>query len=281
MPSKVYVTGSSGFLGSATVRDLRSRGCCVVALSRTDGADDYAGLDPDDGSDLVHLAECADIARAKVAGEAHLAGVTTTCRTLLAKPWRRVVYASSAVVYGDACLTARRVGEPTAADPGWYQRGKLECEALVTAAGGVVARFSNLIGPGMATNNVLSDILAQVGTAGPLKIRDGAAVRDFLSATDAARGIHAALAGSDDCCRGRIFNFGTGNGCSAADIAALVLRIAGEPSREVQMPPPKGQPSHLVLDISATTAALGWTPGVGLEAAVAELLRMKETSCAK
>ena len=47
-------------------------------------------------------------------------------------------------------------------------------------------RLANVYGPGMAANNVMSDILGQVPGDGPLVVRDIAPVRDYLWIEDAA-----------------------------------------------------------------------------------------------
>jgi nucleoside-diphosphate-sugar epimerase len=166
-----------------------------------------------------------------------------------------VVYASSAAVYGDGVSRPRRTDEPVI-PVNAYARAKAICEAEVLAAGGAVARLANLYGPGMAANNVISDILRQIPGTGPLTVRDGAPVRDYLWVDDAARGI-ADLAST-----------------RAGEVARIALDLAGQSERQVVASAPTVTPSHLILDVSATVAMLGWRSKVSLEEGLKALLAM-------
>lgn len=275
MTPPVYVTGASGFLGRAVVRGLRHRGVAVVPVGRAPWGEpdalivaNYDELAPPKGACLVHLAEPNDVAAAEAAGRKHLERVFGTCRALLAKPWGRVFYASSAIVYGDREAAPRKVSDAPVAAPGWYQQGKLACEREVVARGGVAGRFANLIGPGMSPNTVLSDILAQLGRPQPLTVRDGGPVRDFLWIDDAAAAVGAAVAAPLQVVAGRIFNIGSGRGVGVRALAEMVLAHTGETSREVVSQRPDTTASRLVLDIAETTEYLGWAPRVGLGSAL-------------
>jgi UDP-glucose 4-epimerase len=222
----------------------------------------YQDYVPPAGAVLVHLAEPALIPTATGQGATHVRAMVEQCRDLLAHPWRRIVYASSAAVYGDAIAIPRRCDERLTPS-GPYAVAKLECEAAVLAAGGAVARFANLYGRGMHDATVIAEILAQLGRPGPLKVRNARAARDFLSVEDAAAGLQALS--EDTAPRGARFNFGSGTGWRVADIARLALELAKEMGRDIVSTDPATPETSLLLDIAATTAALGWRPSVTLE----------------
>jgi len=229
---------------------------------------DYAELAPDGPNQvLIHVAEPRDIAAIEADGMAHAAAVREMLLALLSKSWAHVVYASSAAVYGDDVSRPRRAHEPVT--PGsHYGRAKAACESQILAVEGSVARLANLYGPGMAANNVISDILKQIPGTGPLTVRDGAPVRDYLWVEDAARGI-ADLASKR---AGGIVNFGTGRGISVDQLARSALDLAGETQRHVIASAPAAKPSHLVLDITAATRTLGWQAEVTVEEGLQVLL---------
>lgn len=265
------VTGASGFIGRATVAALARRGVPVLAAVRhmpdmekpiqTVRVTSYSELKPPEADCvLLHLAEPRDIGPAEDSGSDYVAARRALLADLLAKHWGHVVYASSAAVYGDSNdATPHRTSEAIA-PRGTYAKAKATCEQVVLARGGAVARLSNVYGLGMAPNNVVSDILRQIAGDGPLTVQGRRPVRDYLWIGDAAEGL-AALATSR---KPGVFNFGTGVGTSVEALAHTALARGGQPGRAVRATEEAERSSYLVLDISATTQQLGWTPHVGL-----------------
>ncbi len=269
---RIVVTGASGFLAGHLCRALLMAGRDVLGVSRQPVVGFPARQVADyrhapGGEILFHLAEPADRAGAMAAGEAHVRQVTANLEALVQAGFQRIVYASSAAVYGHSTASARRVGDPTSADDP-YARGKLTCESLVGVEEGISVRLANLYGPGMGTANVVSTILAQIPGAGPLKVRDGAPVRDFLWIDDAVAGLVALV----DRAEAGVYNLGSGRGVAIRELAVMALRAAGEGDRPFEETGPGGKISHLALDIAATESATGWRPQVTLEDGIARLV---------
>lgn len=269
----VVITGASGFLGRHLVHKLaQNQQHRVVAVSRTNvqlplGVTNvcvahYDELMPEVGSTLIHLAE----ANSTLQDESDEAAQNLLDK-LLAKPFARVIYASSATVYGDQNTNANRVGDeirPTSS----YARSKFLREQAVIENGGTVLRIGNVYGPGMSQANVLSDILAQMNTSGPILVRNDTPVRDYIYIEDVVSAFIAVLALEAP----GIFNIGTGTGYSVRALAELILSLAEQQNRDIIATNPTAAFSKLVLDIEDTMAKTGWKPKFSLMSGVKRLL---------
>lgn len=266
---EVVVTGASGFIGQAFLKQARNEKFSTIGLARRRlqglvSVASYADIPARNGAVLVHLAQGRDASSAFHDAEIEL------CRLLASRNWRHVVYASSAVVYGDEKQYPRQTNEPVRADSD-YARVKLACEEIIESVGGTCLRFANLYGPGMAANTVISEILRQIPGSGPLLLRDVSPIRDFLWIDDAAR----CLAAVCSLTPGGVLNVGSGRGTSVGDVARLALELADETSRPVIGRISASSPSSLTLDISRTQSALTWSPQIDLRAGLSLLLHGK------
>ena len=268
----VVITGAAGFVGRHLAAYLTETGVEVLPLSRQVVAgmvrvDDYRNSPAGDA--VVHLAE-PDRANASRDGDAVIRNSAEVASELARRFKGRVVYASSTHVYGDDHSFPCRVDTPVLGTD-VYSTYKLLNEQIILDAGGAVARISNLVGPGMAANMVVSDILSQVPGSGPVRVRDGAPICDFLPVEDAAAalGLMALSAVSG------IVNVGSGVGTSVNGLARLLLAIALEEHRVVVATNPSSRQSVNVLDISETTRILGWSPVTTLEKELTRLIRDK------
>lgn len=267
----VIVTGASGFLGRAVMKALADRGIDVLGVSRTQsaGIQRVAGYEKTpQGRVLVHLAEDPVRSQVNARGEAYLKQSVSTISDLLGKGYEQVIYASSSIVYGDRNQTPNSVGTP-ALSSDVYCRNKLACESMVLGYGGIVVRLANLIGPGMSSANVVSEVLQQLSTPGPVRIRNGDPVRDFLWVEDAGEAIARLI----DKPSAGVYNLGSGRGISILELARLLLDAAGQPDREIEHTGPGGPISVNVLDISETTARLDWTPRTSIRDGLARLVK--------
>jgi UDP-glucose 4-epimerase len=267
MTCEVIVTGASGFVGQALLRRLARSGFAVRGVSRLKAeglvtVSDYSLLPNPENAILVHLAQGANTSDSFGDEDIEL------CDTLARKAWRHIVYASSAVVYGDARDYPRRPDEKVSPYND-YSRVKLACEEIVAQVGGTCLRLGNLYGPGMNAETVISAILQQIPGKGPLVLQNTAPVRDFLWVDDAA----SCLAAACQYMPGEVLNVASGRGIAVGDVARMALELAGEGSRQVIGRTSTSRSSFLVLDIAQTAAILKWAPEMNLPEGLETLMR--------
>lgn len=251
---------------------LAQRGLPALGVSRgrfSDTLQVERYEDTPGGDVLVHLAEASNRGYANTHAPSYEHQRLAILKSLQTKGFSRVIYASSAVLYGDQGQSPRKVGDPVF-ETDAYSRLKLASERVVLERNGVVARLANLYGPGMAEGNVISTIFRQLQNAGPVRVFDFTPVRDFLWVGDAARGLADMVSG--EACG--IFNVGSGEGVSIHELAAEVLSVAGQAGRQLESTHPENRFSRLVVDIAQTEAAFGWRPAVTLAEGIATLVKM-------
>lgn len=274
----LVITGASGFIGRCLAAHAHANGAQVIAVSRSkarydEGIEAFTVADYHDtpapkGAALIHLAGTRDIGRAERAGPEGVTEARSLAEALANKPFGQRVLASSALVYGDRDARPHDPDTPAANPNGYYAMGKRAAEDAFLAAGGAVARLANVYGPGMATTNVLADILSQIPGTLPLMLRDGSAIRDFLWVEDAAAGLFTLAARGH---RG-IFNLGSGQAISVSDLVGLALSETGQSDRPVKSEPRLTAPSCCTVDIEKTVRETGWQPTITLDQGLARLL---------
>ncbi|HUS21893.1 MAG TPA: NAD(P)-dependent oxidoreductase [Aeromicrobium sp.] len=169
----------------------------------------------------------------------------------------RILFASSAAVYGTAAVAPRSEDDPTPA-PGPYAQLKLRSERAldeVARAIGIVAvslRIFNVYGPGFSGSlvNRLAD--ASTGGAPPTVFATDGFVRDYVHRDDVAAAFTAAAA--SPALDSGVLNVGTGVGTGNLELLSLIPGAQWLPGSEL------GAPSVSVADVSRLRTALGVSP---------------------
>jgi nucleoside-diphosphate-sugar epimerase len=266
---KVVVTGASGFIGCALVDRLAGSRIDTVAVSRRPlpprpgvfrvQVETYAATPV--GDVLVHLAESPFADSMSTPDDGVL-------DRLAGHGYARLVYLSTAAIYGDSSELPHRPDEPVNPASN-YARFKLAHEAIILRSGGAVIRSTNVFGPRMNGGTVIADILAQIPGTGALRLRNDAAIRDFMWIDDVTRllelGVHSRADG--------LFNAASGEAVSIRELARRALVLAGEGERPVTAN--TSTRSVLRLDFEDTVRTFGWRPEVTLDQGLSRLIGVR------
>jgi len=290
------VTGGAGFIGSHLVAGLLDAGHEVRVLDNfSTGARetlqpvaDRIELIEGDIRDEETLAEAmrgvgvayheAALARVQRSIDAplqvHDVNCTGTVKVFLAARdagVRRVVYASSSSVYGDAEKLPKEESDPCAPiSP--YGASKLSGEIYARAVSKVFGletvglRYFNVFGPWQnpAYGAAIPAFIERLLEGKELVIQgDGKQTRDFTYVSNVVS--VNMLAAEADVEPGRAFNIAGGSRVSIIELAEMLSGIFGVETKCIYTEPRPGDIKHSAADISAAKRELGYRLDVDLE----------------
>jgi len=274
---KVVVAGASGYIGGNLYSALKESGRNVVGVSRQKGSrfehvSSYT--ETPNGDILVFAAEPNSLKDVLESGEQGILHRLRTLEELTSRSWRRIIYLSSAVVYGDASVYPYLIGAGYSPQDA-YASTKIRTEQLLLSnSNSVILRLTNVYGTGMSGSNVVSTILRQAGGPSPIVVQNIDPIRDFIWVDDVIDLIVKVIVDERDASTvSNIFNVGTGIGTSIGELAKIVALAAGAPDQQVISRVTGSRLSSIVVDIVDTTSTWGWTPRVSLFDGVSSLLR--------
>jgi UDP-glucose 4-epimerase len=301
----VLVTGGAGYIGAhvvaALVPDERvvvvddlsdgdaTRLPASVPLVRLDLADPSAVeglaavLREHDVREIVHLAAKKQVAESVARPEWYAAqnvgGLAHVVAAARDSSVERVVFSSSAAVYGDTTTPFVDEESPTLpVNP--YGRTKLAGEWLTAdaaAALGLAAaslRYFNVAGAASEPladrhgTNLVPLVFGRISAGEAPQIfgddydtPDGTCVRDYIHVVDLAdahvavlRSLRSRASGSHS-----VYNVGTGSGASVAEMVALIAETTGLRHAPVVLPRRPGDPARVVADPTRLRTEVGWT----------------------
>jgi nucleoside-diphosphate-sugar epimerase len=191
--------------------------------------------------------------------------VIATQRLLEAKP-RRLVYASSSSVYGNA---AHQSEDTPVAPLSPYAATKVAMERLVESSGlpAVGLRFFTVYGPRQRPDMAFHRFIASCLDGEPIAvIGDGRQVRDFTYVGDA---VEAALSAASCGRPGAIYNVGGGHPVELRDAIALIAELIGGPVSVEHRAAVAGEARRTACDGTLAARELGFTPQTSLGAGIA------------
>jgi UDP-glucose 4-epimerase len=274
---KVVVTGASGFVGHRVVKKLLKLGVetCAVARRPVEFSDSVivdSYFDTPVGDILIHLAENPNRSEVNEIGSAYAVEAQALTKELISKGYQRIVFTSSVVVYGDKIKEQHKTTDCVFSED-VYAKSKLACESLIQQNKGIIARMSNLYGPGMSDENVFSKILNQIPCTNSVKVWNDKSVRDFLWIDDAVDALVKMALGTAE----GIYNVASGTAISINELTNTVLRASSLDNKcKIDVTKPTNKESAIVLDISETSNMFDWEPHMSLEDGIKQLLNNKK-----
>jgi UDP-glucose 4-epimerase len=248
VPSKVLLTGATGFIGRHVLAHLLAQGITVRTAGRrpppdvkpalidhftTDITKDFSAAA--EGCDcIIHLAGLADTSSSFDRPIEYVTtNVTGTVRALEAARRHRaaIVVASSQRVYRPSIRPLAEESALGPVDP--YGETKLQVEewtdlySRLYGVRGTILRLFSVYGPGQVSgqsSGVVSILLRTAREGSPLRVR-ARQLRDFIDVRDVVRAIDLAVKHPSDTVR--TYNVGTGQSTSVAELGELVRKVVG------------------------------------------------------
>jgi UDP-glucose 4-epimerase len=291
---KILVTGGSGFIGSHIVEHYQNKASEIRVLDnlRTGYRHNLDGLTHTfidgsitdralvkqavDGVDLVfHMAAMVSVpesmAKPSECVEINVLGLLNVLEEASAAGVRKLVFASSAAVYGDNPTVPKlesMLPEPkspyaiTKLDGEYYlgmfqREGRLETAAI---------RFFNVFGPRQDPNGAYAaavPIFIEKAIKGEdiTVFGDGEQTRDFIYVKDI---VGALVFAAETAGTTGVFNAGYGGQITINQLAGHLLANAGSSSRVLHAPERPGDVKHSRASVARLLQA-GWQPGHTLE----------------
>lgn len=313
---KLLVTGGAGYVGSVVASQLVNAGHETVVLDNLsrghrqavpEGTRFVRGSILNESFVRETLSEGFDgvlhFAALSLVGESvrepelyyrnNVGGTLNLLDAMVANDVRRLVFSSTAAVYGEPREVPILESAP-ALPTNPYGASKLAVDRLIGAVAGArglaatslryfnVAGASGHLGEDHHPETHLIPLLLQAaawrresvsifGTDYPT--RDGTAVRDYIHVEDLGRAhllaIEAAEFGEH-----RVYNLGNGAGFSVREVVEAARRVTGRHIGDIEAPRRDGDPAVLVASSALIRRDLGWRPEKpSLEAMISDAWR--------
>lgn len=303
--STVVVTGGAGFIGSHIVDALVSAGHEVRVIDdlRTGHRDNIAHhgdnitfvegsitdmetlQDVCAGADaIVHQAAIASVPESiehpVVSHAVNVTGTLNVFEVARMLGIDRVVYASSAAVYGDdPSLPKHEAMSHKPQSPyalhkcmnEYYAALYYERYGLTT----VGLRYFNVFGPRQDPSSPYSGVISifadRIPRDEPITIfGDGTTTRDFVYVADVVAANLLALASATH--SASVYNIGTGTATSLNELAEVIGELSKRTPDITHADPRSGDIKHSVSDITKAKTELGYAPSVTFQEGIEELL---------
>lgn len=295
--ARAVVTGCSGFIGSHLTERLLRAGWHVTGIDRRGPSDPEAGrnlaavlthprfqLIAGDLLDLplgalfagaTHVAHLA--ARPGVRGgwgddferqyvRDNILATRAVLEACAGLRLRRLVYASTSSVYGNAPLPLREDGPALPVSP--YGVTKLAAEHLVRLWGTqhqipwVILRYFSVYGPRQRPDMAFRKMMHALRRREPVTLYGtGEQTRDFTYVSDVVEATWKAL--RSEKAVGRTINVGSGRRVSMQRVLKALARLGGELQIH-RTPGPPGEMEHTRAENRLARELLGWKPSTSL-----------------
>jgi len=296
---KVVVTGAAGFIGSHLTEALlaggddvvgidcftdyyqrdrkeknleASRGHARFSFEELDLVDDDLKPALDGASVVYHLAGQPGVrpswgSQFDQYVRDNIVATQRLLECLKGSPIKRLVFAGSSSVYGDAeMFPTKESALPRPVSP--YGVTKLAAEHLTHLytrnfdIPAVSVRYFTVYGPRQRPDMAFARFMEALSNGREIELYgDGEQTREFTYVSDAVEGTIKA-AGADVI--GQVFNLGGGSRVTVNQVLATLEEISGLKVRRQNLPAAPGDPRHTGASINLARERLGWEPRVSL-----------------
>ena len=286
---RIGLAGANGFIGSAILRQLRGTGLspmtlcgpgtreanCTAECLTCDLTDTQRLRRWVEGLEVViHAAGPPSVRRSFEMPEEyvriHVQGTTALLQACRVAQVKKLVYLSSAEVYGRA--EKGPVSETHRLQPrSPYAAVKIAAEKMIEAyaesfgLNAIVLRPFSIYGPMPTSESLFGTILSMV-KQGCIRLHDLRPVRDYCYVDDVAVAVSRACSLPSEGLQ--VFNIGTTKGTSVAEFTQRVLQVLGISLPVVEERSRSRNQSEifdLVADATAARNILGWAANIDLD----------------
>jgi UDP-glucose-4-epimerase GalE len=304
-PRTILVTGGAGYIGAASANALITAGHRVVILD--DLSAGHADTIPNEASSVIgsyadgdrmqsllrdarvdtvlHIGALSIVADSVAQPEryfkANLVGSITLLDAAIAVGVKRLIFSSSAAVYGASSSNVLHEDLPLApVNPYGATKAAFEqvLRAYADAHGlhAIALRYFNVAGATELVaerhhpeTHLLPRLMSAALTGAPFELYgndyatpDRTAIRDYVHVADVAAAHLAAIdkLAAEEAQGFSAINIGSGAGTSIREVIKAIEKAAGVRIEVQEHPRRAGDPPRLVADISRAQSQLGWRP---------------------
>jgi len=289
---KILVTGGAGFIGKYLVESLIKNNVVTIYDNLENSSEksitsliesgacfvkgdilDYELLEKSSvGHDVViHLAAKSDVIEStlhpEITEKTNVEGTENVLKCCVENDIKKIVFASSAAVYGDSTeipITEKSLTNPISP----YGKSKLSAEITIKKICEendlkyVILRMFNVYGKGQNENysGVITKFLRNITNKEPLVIYgDGKQTRDFVSIHDVVKAFECALKSE----KNGTYNVASGESLSINELAEIVSFKKKLETKHMEKQ--KGDIQNSKADITLAKNELGFLPNISLK----------------
>ncbi|MBM3252528.1 MAG: NAD-dependent epimerase/dehydratase family protein [Candidatus Omnitrophica bacterium] len=306
---KVLVTGADGFIGSHLSEQLVKLGAKVRAMVYYNAFGRWGWLDSSDlykemdiflgditdrdsayqavsGQEIIfHLAALIGIPYSYHAPasyvQTNIMGTLNLLQAAKEMGVKRFIQTSTSETYGTAQYTPIDEKHPLQGQSP-YAASKIGADKMVESfylsfnLPTIIVRPFNTYGPRQSARAVIPAVITQALTKKVVDIGATSPIRDLSYVQDVVSGFIAA-GETGRKAFGEVFNIGSGNEISIADLAQLIVRLIGKRVRIKSVPerfrPEKSEVTRLLADNTKARNILGWKPNFDLEKGLEQTIK--------
>ena len=283
---KILITGGAGFIGRYLVESLLKNNTVTIYDNLENSSEksiesligsgacfvkgdilDFKLLKKSSvGYDVViHLAAKSDVAQStlhpEITEKTNVEGTENILKCCVENNIKKIVFASSAAVYGDS--TEIPINEKSPTEPiSPYGKSKLSAEVVIKKICEendlkyVILRMFNVYGKGQNENysGVITKFMRNIANDEPLAVYgDGKQTRDFVSIHDVVESFGIALKYE----KNGTYNIASGKSISVNELAKIIFDVFGKVEIK-HLEKQKGDIQDSVADVSLTEKEIGF-----------------------